>query len=579
MIQNTPLQIGTITFAMAAIIALGVGGCGSTGQKRQSSSSTEVVDSLVTQRSSGGLSSDPTLAVVGVTDMPTANVPHRTMQVGSASAFIHKYAAAKSKVIGQVSRGDAVTVTSEARYFVPPNSAAMDECNGKGNSKLLASWSHVNAQDGVKGWIPTRALIDPIFLATSSQERVKATVQQRGADGGDGMMGKNKPLVSCAKGIAGGATAATPNPTAAASVMQRAASAPRYDALPNDYFVFATFAPVPKVGGSLASVDPAAAEAAAAGSGALAGINLDSNSGVGGLMAMAGVSSDAATSAELVLKLVDICSKSRAPTPIEEEGLGLAILTATIGTSPILAVDAPVSIYVSNVGYRIAALSSNPYPASGLEFVVVDSPTPNAMAMPGGVVLVTTGLLKFLQSEDELAIILGHEVAHIEERHAMLGEDVGDIAPAMDLIMLGESELPKLIQSAMAKSDLSPQLKALIVEQGTMALCDWAKESMQDAANQAYEKAIAKPNTADECASDIRGTQLAIAAGYDPIALDLFLARISGLLGDYGGANYAETRPADAEKVRAVLPSVPLNGDAADRSARWTKLQGLLSGA
>lgn len=52
------------------------------------------------------------------------------------------------------------------------------------------------------------------------------------------------------------------------------------------------------------------------------------------------------------------------------------------------------------------------------EFVVINEPgNVNAMVMPGGKVVVYTGLLKMLHQEDEIAAVLGHEVAHVLARH------------------------------------------------------------------------------------------------------------------------------------------------------------------
>jgi predicted Zn-dependent protease len=52
------------------------------------------------------------------------------------------------------------------------------------------------------------------------------------------------------------------------------------------------------------------------------------------------------------------------------------------------------------------------------EFVVVDEPeTTNAFVMPGGKVVVYTGLLKLLRTEKEVAAVLGHEIAHVLGRH------------------------------------------------------------------------------------------------------------------------------------------------------------------
>jgi beta-barrel assembly-enhancing protease len=51
-------------------------------------------------------------------------------------------------------------------------------------------------------------------------------------------------------------------------------------------------------------------------------------------------------------------------------------------------------------------------------FTVREDPTLNAFAVPGGYIYVNTGLLSFLHSDDELAVVLGHEISHIELRHA-----------------------------------------------------------------------------------------------------------------------------------------------------------------
>jgi len=77
--------------------------------------------------------------------------------------------------------------------------------------------------------------------------------------------------------------------------------------------------------------------------------------------------------------------------------------------------DATVGEYVSEVGHRVAAASSRP--ELPYEFTVIDSSEPNAWAMPGGKVGVTRGLLVQLESEDEMAAVLGHQIAHAAARH------------------------------------------------------------------------------------------------------------------------------------------------------------------
>ncbi|HEX6559728.1 MAG TPA: M48 family metallopeptidase, partial [Longimicrobiales bacterium] len=71
--------------------------------------------------------------------------------------------------------------------------------------------------------------------------------------------------------------------------------------------------------------------------------------------------------------------------------------------------------YVSSVGGRLAKASQRPN--LPWTFKVVDDPTPNAFALPGGPVYVTRGLMDMMDSEAELATVLGHEIGHITARH------------------------------------------------------------------------------------------------------------------------------------------------------------------
>lgn len=79
--------------------------------------------------------------------------------------------------------------------------------------------------------------------------------------------------------------------------------------------------------------------------------------------------------------------------------------------------DRALQRYVDRIGHRLAADTSRlDLPWS---FAVVDDPTPNAFALPGGFVYVTRGMINLLTSEAELAGILGHEIAHVTARHAV----------------------------------------------------------------------------------------------------------------------------------------------------------------
>ncbi|HJQ39573.1 MAG TPA: M48 family metalloprotease [Thermoanaerobaculia bacterium] len=71
---------------------------------------------------------------------------------------------------------------------------------------------------------------------------------------------------------------------------------------------------------------------------------------------------------------------------------------------------------VERVGKQIASQSERPN--LPWTFTVLDTPMVNAMALPGGYIYITRGMLERINSEDELAGVLGHEIAHVTARHA-----------------------------------------------------------------------------------------------------------------------------------------------------------------
>ncbi|HET9767706.1 MAG TPA: M48 family metallopeptidase [Thermoanaerobaculia bacterium] len=102
----------------------------------------------------------------------------------------------------------------------------------------------------------------------------------------------------------------------------------------------------------------------------------------------------------------------------EEAELGMgrdadAEIVGTVGVYD----DYDLGDYVEEVGQRLAASSERPYlPWS---FKVLDDPTVNAFALPGGFVYVTRGILAELGSEAELAAVLGHEIGHVTAKHSL----------------------------------------------------------------------------------------------------------------------------------------------------------------
>lgn len=79
--------------------------------------------------------------------------------------------------------------------------------------------------------------------------------------------------------------------------------------------------------------------------------------------------------------------------------------------------DPDLTLYVSEVGTKL--LPHVRRKGIRYQFYAVKLPQVNAFALPGGQVFVTTDMLTFLQSEAELAAIVGHEISHVDLRHCV----------------------------------------------------------------------------------------------------------------------------------------------------------------
>ncbi|HET6582318.1 MAG TPA: M48 family metalloprotease [Nannocystaceae bacterium] len=138
------------------------------------------------------------------------------------------------------------------------------------------------------------------------------------------------------------------------------------------------------------------------------------------------ISSPFACAVALLLALLFTSACSRNPATGKFEALvPKQPEEVALGQEAALSLQGVVALYdedelrelLTRVGARIASTTERP----GLPwtFLLVDDPTPNAFALPGGSVYVTRGLLPYLSSESELASVLAHEIAHVTARHGV----------------------------------------------------------------------------------------------------------------------------------------------------------------
>src|SRR5262249_49679312 len=113
---------------------------------------------------------------------------------------------------------------------------------------------------------------------------------------------------------------------------------------------------------------------------------------------------------------------------------------------------------LEDLGWRLVSVSEKP--EESFTFFIVNDPEVNAFATPGGYVGVNAGLIEMANNESELAAVLGHEIAHVTQRHLERAyESLTKVAIPIQLAMLGA--LLAASQSHSSSSDNAAQ--AIIV--------------------------------------------------------------------------------------------------------------------
>jgi predicted Zn-dependent protease len=242
-------------------------------------------------------------------------------------------------------------------------------------------------------------------------------------------------------------------------------------------------------------------------------------------------------------------------TPEKEKEIGRqesARVDAEIG----LLDDPQLVAYVEAVGQRVARHS--PRKDVSYSFHVLDMEEPNAFALPGGYVYVSRGMLAIANSEDEIANVIGHEIAHVAARHAAQRQTR---AAGVGLLGIGGAILGAIL-GAPGELLNAPQVM------GSGLLAAYGRDQEREA--------------------DRLGQEMAASAGVDPRGMARFLRTLDNTARLRHGASrrpsFWDTHPSTPERVASAttrgdsLRWTPRPGVAAQRGDFLTRLDGLLLG-
>ena len=176
----------------------------------------------------------------------------------------------------------------------------------------------------------------------------------------------------------------------------------------------------------------------------------------------------------------------------EEIQIGQSMTETLLGARPLFD-DAQLQHYVNEVGLWVAQQSDRPN--LPWHFGVNDSDHINAFATPGGFIIITKGMMKQLRNEAELAGVLGHEVAHVNQKH----------------------HLKALRKSAFAS----------LLGEGVAGASGKQAELVKNLAGPTKELYARGLDKSDEFEADRMGVVFAARAGYDPYGLPAVLTTLA----------------------------------------------------
>ena len=195
--------------------------------------------------------------------------------------------------------------------------------------------------------------------------------------------------------------------------------------------------------------------------------------------------------------------------------------------------DARLNAYLNLLGQTLSRFSSRPETFGGYHFLLLKSDDINAFAAPGGLILVTRGLVACCATEDELAAVLAHEIGHVQNRDGLRAIRTGRLNGALTTLA-----------AEGAKTLAGPELAEV-----TSAFDDSINEITGTLINSGYSRR-------QEFQADAAAVEILRAAGYPPSALIAMLRNMEKRW-DPSRHDFAATHPSPPDRIAQLKKLVP----------------------
>ncbi|MDR2186342.1 MAG: M48 family metalloprotease [Treponema sp.] len=238
--------------------------------------------------------------------------------------------------------------------------------------------------------------------------------------------------------------------------------------------------------------------------------------------------------ATTIVSAADAWSKAQEEiTPSQEYYIGRAV-GANILTNYKIYKEAPaLTAYLNKICSAIVINSPKPELYAGYHVAILDSSEINAFSTSGGHIFVTRGLIEVANSEDTLAAVLAHEIAHVQLQHSLKSIKSSRFANAV-------VETANVASTAATGTQLKELTETfgLSVDEAVNALNNGYSQ------NQEYD-------------ADTLALSLMASAGYEPASLLTMLTSLREKQGNQTRSGFGKTHPSPDRRIASVNKSLP----------------------
>ncbi len=214
-------------------------------------------------------------------------------------------------------------------------------------------------------------------------------------------------------------------------------------------------------------------------------------------------------------------------TPEQEYYVGRSVGAVIVNRYKPFA-DTQANGYLNLLGQTLAQASDRPETFGGYHFLILDSDEINAFAAPGGLIFVSRGMLRLCKTEDAVAAVLAHEIAHVQLRHGIQSIEKSRQTQALTILAaesaktFGKKELADLTRTF--EGSINDITSTLI--------------------NNGYSRGF-------EQAADASAVRTLSRVGYNPNALVEMLREMEKRLKP-GGLDFAKTHPSPRSRIEDI---------------------------